>query len=63
MCWYYIIRPCRNQTMGWVGMAKRSPFVTDGDLMREPGEIWFQFGKTEADAKDMIEIETRQLCN
>lgn len=31
-------------------MAKQEPFVTDGDGVAEPGDLWFEFGATEKDA-------------
>lgn len=37
----------------WVAMAKRTPFVT-GDPIREPGEVWFEFGDTEEKAMEML---------
>ena len=61
--WHYIVRPCRNTALGWVAFAKRGPFITDGDFVREPGELWFQCGATEAEARAKIEAETRALSH
>lgn len=48
--WFYICRPCRGGASGWIAMAKRSPFVTDGDALKEPGGLLFDFGDTQAEA-------------
>lgn len=58
--WHYLIRPCRNGAPGWLAMAKRTPFV--GDVWGiEPGQVWFQFGATEEEAREKIEAEVRQM--
>lgn len=57
--WHYLIRPCRN-ARGWIGMAKREPFI-GSDAIAEPGELWFEFGATEAEARHRIEAEVRRL--
>ncbi|WP_269062057.1 hypothetical protein [Salipiger marinus] len=43
-------------------MAKRTPFV--GDVWGiEPGQVWFQFGATEEEAREKIEAEVRQMSH
>lgn len=59
--WHYIIRPANNLP-GWVAFAKQTPFVSGGD-MNEPGDIWFEFAPTEAEARAKIEAEVRAMMN
>ena len=40
-------------------MCKREPFVTDGQPIHEPGELWFKFGDTEAEAMGKLEAHMR----
>lgn len=44
--WYIIVRPANDTFLGWIALAKREPFVTDGDSIAEPGPLWFEFGGT-----------------
>lgn len=50
MEWHFTVWQGRT---GWVGLAKRSPFVT-GHPLTEPGEIWFEFGATAEEALKAI---------
>ena len=43
----------------WVGMAKRTPFVT-GHPITEPGDLWFEFGATEAEAMAAVKRSVLQ---
>lgn len=58
--WYYIVRH-ESDTDGWIALAKRGPFVADGDAIREPGDVWFEFGDTAGDARSKIEAEVRSM--
>ena len=41
----------RNDNLGsWVAFAKHEPFIAFGDAIREPGEVWFEFGSTSNEA-------------
>lgn len=40
-------------TGNWVGLAKQEPFV-NGHPIQEPGEVWFEFGDTEAEALEAV---------
>ena len=60
---HYIVRQCRNGTPGWIAMAKKEPFVTDGDGINEPGDLWFCFGVTEDEARAKIKAEVRAALN
>lgn len=59
----YLTRPCRNGVHGWIAMAKQGPFITDGDAVREPGDLWFEFGATRDEALGKLQTEIRSLQN
>lgn len=61
--WHYLIRSAQNGLEGWIAMAKREPFVCDGHPVHEPGDLWFQFGDTEAEARAKIEAEVKAMMN
>lgn len=61
--WQYIVRPCRNGVNGWLGLAKRGAWITDGDAIKEPGDVRFEFGATEAEARARIEADCRARLN
>jgi hypothetical protein len=48
--WYFAAWEGRSK---WIGLAKREPFV-NGHPIYEPGDVWFEFGETEADALSAI---------
>ena len=60
--WFYLVRPIATGN-GWIGFAKRAPFVADGHAAHEPGPLWFALGATEAAARAAIEAETRRLMH
>lgn len=56
------IRKARNgaRRRPWFGLAKREPFELPGcEPLDEPGEVWFQFGKTPADLVDALVAEVK----
>lgn len=59
--WHYMVRPCRNGALGWLGMAKKSAFTANGSAVHERGDLWFTFGDTEDDAWDKIRAEVKGL--
>ena len=61
--WHYIIRRCHHDRSQWLALAKRERFITDGDPIAEPGDLWFEFGASEAEARAKIEAETRSMSN
>lgn len=48
---------------GWLGMAKRGPWLTDGEPVLEPGEVLFEFGATQEEARARIEEDVRRSSN
>lgn len=65
MPWYYFVRTGRNGVTGWIAYAKPTPFGpnpdTDFDAMREPGEVWFQFGQTSEEALANLRAELTEV--
>lgn len=55
--WYFLCRPVKNNGTGYIALAKREPFVCDGDALREPGELWFEFGTTPSEALSKLRAE------
>lgn len=44
-------RVFRSRAGSWIALAKREPFVLEEpSAIREPGDVWFEFGDTEEEA-------------
>lgn len=62
--WYFLAKPTRfpaRPCNAFIAMAKREPFVTGGDCIREPGDLWFQFGPTKEEALARLKTEVFAL--
>ena len=44
--------------VNWVGLAKKERFLT-GDLINEPGEVWFEFGQTMEQSLTAIRLDVQ----
>ena len=48
---YYCVIHAKRLDGRWIGLAKLEPFTSDTpDPITEPGELWFEFGDTQAEA-------------
>jgi hypothetical protein len=56
--WYYAVVRGKDK---FVGLAKKEPFTCDNpDPIKEPGELWFEFGNTPNEAFHAI-VSAQQL--
>lgn len=49
--WWFLVTKGRDR---WIGLAKHEPFLAGGHIINEPGDVWFEFGGTAAEALDAI---------
>jgi len=56
--WYYTVVMKKEK---FIGLAKQTPFTKENpDPIKEPGEIWFEFGNTPSDALHSIVISLKE---
>lgn len=55
--WYFQARRCRNGLSGFMGFAKREPFMNKDCSIMEPGDVWFQFGETINEVMEKLKAE------